>query len=67
MKGFMITDISSSVSLTWKLGRSGGFEHDLVLGPGDIAQAHTKDEWLERSQLLAAAALYGAILRLPGN
>jgi acetylornithine deacetylase len=37
----------------------------LVLGPGDIAQAHTKDEWLERSQLLAAAALYGAILRLP--
>lgn len=37
----------------------------LVLGPGDIAQAHTKDEWLDRSQLLEATALYGAILRLP--
>jgi acetylornithine deacetylase len=37
----------------------------LVLGPGDIAQAHTKDEWLERSALVAAVSLYGAILRLP--
>lgn len=37
----------------------------LVLGPGDIAQAHTKDEYLERSQLLGATALYGALLRLP--
>lgn len=36
----------------------------LVLGPGDIAQAHTKDEYLDRSALLAATALYGAILRL---
>jgi acetylornithine deacetylase len=37
----------------------------LVLGPGDIAQAHTKDEYLERPALLAATALFGAILRLP--
>jgi acetylornithine deacetylase len=37
----------------------------LVLGPGDIAQAHTKDEWLDRSELLSAVILYGAILRLP--
>jgi len=37
----------------------------LVLGPGDIAQAHTKDEWLDRSALLSAVALYGALLRLP--
>jgi len=37
----------------------------LVLGPGDIAQAHTKDEWLDRAQLLAAVGLYGAMLRLP--
>jgi len=36
----------------------------LVLGPGDIAQAHTKDEYLERSQLLGAVTLYGAMLRL---
>ncbi len=37
----------------------------LVLGPGDIAQAHTKDEWLHRAELARAAALYGACLRLP--
>ncbi len=37
----------------------------LVLGPGDIAQAHTKDEWLHRTELARAAALYGACLRLP--
>jgi acetylornithine deacetylase len=37
----------------------------LVLGPGDIAQAHTKDEWLDRRELDRAAALYGAVLRLP--
>lgn len=37
----------------------------LVLGPGDIAQAHTRDEWLDRNELLRASALYGAFLRLP--
>lgn len=37
----------------------------VVAGPGDIAQAHTRDEWLEVSQLEAAVALYGAIMRLP--
>jgi acetylornithine deacetylase len=37
----------------------------MVLGPGDIAQAHTKDEWLGRRELARAAALYAALLRLP--
>lgn len=37
----------------------------LVLGPGDIAQAHTKDEWLDRRELQQAAVLYAALLRLP--
>lgn len=37
----------------------------LVLGPGDIAQAHTKDEWLDRRELAKATALYGALMRLP--
>ncbi len=37
----------------------------LVLGPGDIAQAHTHDEWLERTALARATALYGALLQLP--
>ncbi|MFN6016421.1 MAG: M20 family metallopeptidase [Verrucomicrobiota bacterium] len=30
----------------------------VVLGPGDIAQAHTKDEWLDLAQLDLAAEIY---------
>ena len=30
----------------------------VVFGPGDIAQAHTKDEWIEISQLQHAAEIY---------
>ncbi|HWE36824.1 MAG TPA: M20 family metallopeptidase [Isosphaeraceae bacterium] len=30
----------------------------LVLGPGDIAQAHTKDEWVELEQVRQAAGVY---------
>lgn len=30
----------------------------VVLGPGDIAQAHTKDEWIEASQLDQASDIY---------
>ena len=30
----------------------------VVFGPGDIAQAHTKDEWIEISQLEQAAEIY---------
>ncbi|HTO02952.1 MAG TPA: M20 family metallopeptidase [Opitutus sp.] len=37
----------------------------LVLGPGDIAQAHTKDEWLDRTALNEATAFYSALLQLP--
>jgi acetylornithine deacetylase len=37
----------------------------IVLGPGDIAQAHTRDEWLDRRELASATALYGALLALP--
>ncbi len=37
----------------------------LVLGPGVITQAHTRDEWLARDALAQAVALYSAILRLP--
>jgi acetylornithine deacetylase len=37
----------------------------IVLGPGDLAQAHTKDEWLDRRELARAVAVYGALLRLP--
>ena len=30
----------------------------VVLGPGDIAQAHTEDEWIDLGQLRAAADVY---------
>ena len=30
----------------------------LVFGPGDIAQAHTKDEWIELDQVRAAVEVY---------
>ena len=32
-----------------------------VIGPGDIAQAHTKDEWIELAEVEAAAEAYHAI------
>lgn len=35
----------------------------LVLGPGDIAQAHTRDEWLDRRELAQAYRLYLELLR----
>ncbi|MCX6950536.1 MAG: M20/M25/M40 family metallo-hydrolase, partial [Opitutae bacterium] len=34
----------------------------LVLGPGQLAQAHTKDEWLDRRALAQATTLYRALL-----
>jgi acetylornithine deacetylase len=35
----------------------------VVLGPGDIAQAHTADEWLNLDQLERAVAVYLAIMQ----
>lgn len=37
----------------------------VVLGPGSIAQAHTRDEWLALDQLHAAVELYGNLMRHP--
>ncbi|MBM3873548.1 MAG: M20 family metallopeptidase [Verrucomicrobia bacterium] len=39
----------------------------VVIGPGDLAQAHCKDEWLERDQFVRAIALYRAMLDLPAS
>jgi acetylornithine deacetylase len=39
----------------------------LVFGPGDIAQAHTKDEWVELDQVRAAADAYYEIARALGT
>ena len=35
----------------------------LVIGPGDIAQAHTKDEWVELDQVRLAVEVYFEIAR----
>jgi len=37
----------------------------IVLGPGNFAQAHTKDEWLALEQLASAVAVYGDLMKLP--
>lgn len=37
----------------------------IVLGPGEMTQAHTKDEWLDRRELDRAVSVYSALLRLP--
>lgn len=33
----------------------------IVLGPGDIAQAHTADEWVEIAQVIQAAEIYAQL------
>jgi acetylornithine deacetylase len=40
----------------------GDLKHKLVLGPGDIAQAHTHDEWIELEQLERGTALYARLI-----
>ncbi len=39
----------------------------VVFGPGDLAQAHTKDEWIALDQLKTAAAVYLDLLRAPAG
>jgi acetylornithine deacetylase len=36
----------------------------VVLGPGSIDQAHTKDEWIEVEELEKAVVVYGQIMKL---
>jgi len=38
----------------------------LVMGPGDIAQAHVTDEWVDVSQLETAGQLYGRVVKNDG-
>lgn len=35
----------------------------VVLGPGDIAQAHTADEWIDVAELHRGVEVYGALMR----
>jgi acetylornithine deacetylase len=34
----------------------------VILGPGDIAQAHTKGEWIEVNQLHTAVEVYRRLI-----
>ena len=34
----------------------------IVIGPGDIAQAHTVDEWIELAQLRCGVDMYGRFI-----
>jgi acetylornithine deacetylase len=38
-------------------------EHRIVLGPGDIAQAHTHDEWIALAELERGTELYARLIR----
>ncbi len=40
----------------------GDLKNILVLGPGDIAQAHTHDEWIALEQLESGTALYARLI-----
>ncbi len=44
-------------------GELGELRQRVVWGPGDIAQAHTTDEWLGLSQLAVGIELYAAAIR----
>ena len=49
-----------------KLARAG--VPSIVLGPGDVAQAHTDDEWVSLPEVAAAAEVYARLaLELPGT
>ena len=39
----------------------------IVFGPGDIAQAHTKDEWVDLDEVRAAAEIYFRMARSIGE
>ena len=60
-------DISGGISTTVCYGTDGGEFNELqkmvVFGPGDIAQAHTTDEYLELEQLRAGADLFEQSIR----
>lgn len=49
---------SRTVSYGTDGARLGALEQLVVVGPGDIAQAHTHDEWIDLEQLELGTALY---------
>jgi len=62
-----LSAITSSPSRTVAYGTDGAVFSELreiaVLGPGDIAQAHTDDEWIALEQLDGGTRLYAELIR----
>ena len=62
-----LEQLTSSRTRTVPYGTDGSFFGDLqrlaVLGPGDIRQAHTDDEWIALDQLTSGTALYERLIR----
>lgn len=62
-----LSKITGSEPRTVCYGTDGGefdeLQHRVVLGPGDILQAHTTDEWLALEQLERGINLYEHVLR----
>jgi acetylornithine deacetylase len=40
----------------------GALKKKVIFGPGDIAQAHTHDEWIALEQLEAGTSAYGRLI-----
>ncbi len=62
-----LCELSGSQALTVCYGTDGGefteLENRVVFGPGDIAQAHTTDEWIEVDQLQRGIDLFTLAIR----
>lgn len=61
-----LAEVTSTVPRTVSYGTDGSLFGDVknlaVLGPGDIRQAHTDDEWIEMDQLVRGTALYEQLI-----
>lgn len=62
-----LSDLANSEPRTVCYGTDGGEFHELnhrvVFGPGDIAQAHTTDEWIALDQLADGTKTYSKVIR----
>ena len=41
----------------------GALDSMVVIGPGDIRQAHTHDEWIDLNQLQRGTEIYAAMIQ----
>ena len=62
-----LCEIANEPARTVCYGTDGGelaeLDHRIVIGPGDIAQAHTADEWISVQQLHMGCDLYEQMIR----